>query len=68
VARRYAAIGLLDAFVLDRADETLAGKVRDLGIEAIVTGTVMVDAEARAALAREVLAAAEKVPHQGAPR
>ena len=68
VARRYAAIGLLDAFVIDRADEALAGQVRDLGIEAIVTETVMVDAGSRAALAREVLAAAETAPHQGATR
>jgi LPPG:FO 2-phospho-L-lactate transferase len=67
VARRYAAIGLLDAFVIDRADEALAGQVRDLGIEAIVTETVMVDAGTRAELARKVLAAAGTA-HEGAPR
>ena len=73
VARRYAAIGLLDAFVLDPADEALAVQVRDLGIEAIVTDTVMVDAGSRALLAREVLAAAawsaaQTALHEGAPR
>jgi LPPG:FO 2-phospho-L-lactate transferase len=58
VARRYSAAGLLDVFVLDRADETLAGEVRGLGLEVVVTDTVMTDAGSRARLAREMLAAA----------
>jgi len=73
VARRYVSLGLLDVFVLDRADEALAEQVRDLGIEAVVTETVMVDAGSRALLAREVLAAAawsaaQTALHEGASR
>ena len=58
VARRYSAAGLLDVFVLDRADEALAGQVRALGLEVVVTDTVMSDAGSRARLAREMLAVA----------
>jgi LPPG:FO 2-phospho-L-lactate transferase len=58
VARRYAAADLLDVFVLDCADETLAGEVQALGLEVVVTDTVMTDAGSRARLAREMLAAA----------
>jgi len=57
VARRYAAAGLLDVLVLDRVDERLAAGVRALGLEVIVTQTIMADAASRAALAREMLAA-----------
>jgi LPPG:FO 2-phospho-L-lactate transferase len=57
VARRYSAAGLLDVFVLDRLDESLAGEVRALGMEVVVTDTVMADAGSRARLAREMLAA-----------
>jgi LPPG:FO 2-phospho-L-lactate transferase len=60
VARRYVAAGLLDVFVLDRQDEELAAAVRALGLEVIVTDTVMSDAGSRAALAREMLAAANR--------
>jgi len=59
VARRYVAAGLLDVFVLDRQDEALAPAVRALGLDAVVTDTVMSDAGSRARLAREMLAAAE---------
>jgi LPPG:FO 2-phospho-L-lactate transferase len=62
VARRYAAAGLLDVFVLDRSDEALAGEVRALGLDVVVTDTVMVDASSRARLAREMLAAAPAAP------
>jgi LPPG:FO 2-phospho-L-lactate transferase len=58
VARRYAAAGLLDVFVVDLADEALAGEVRALGLEVVVTDTVMTNAGSRARLAREMLAAA----------
>jgi LPPG:FO 2-phospho-L-lactate transferase len=58
VARRYAAAGLLDVFVLDRQDEDLSAGVRALGLEVVVTQTVMTDAGSRAALARDVLGAA----------
>jgi len=58
VARRYARAGLLDVFVVDREDEALAARIRELGIETVVTETVMTDAGSRALLAREMLAAA----------
>ena len=57
VARRYAASQLLDAFLIDRLDESLAEDVRALGLEVVVTDTVMTDASARVRLARDVLAA-----------
>ncbi len=58
VARRYAAVGLLDVFVIDRADEALADAIRALGLEVLVTDTVMTDGAARADLAHEMVAAA----------
>jgi LPPG:FO 2-phospho-L-lactate transferase len=57
VARRYAATGLLDLFVVDEQDRSLAGDVAALGVEVAVLDTVMTDAAARERLAREVLAA-----------
>lgn len=54
VARGYA--GLIDAFVLDMADEALAPEVEALGIRPVVTDTIMTDDQSRARLAREVLA------------
>jgi LPPG:FO 2-phospho-L-lactate transferase len=59
VARRYAAAGLLDVFVLDRQDEELAAAIRALGLDVVVADTVMIDAGSRARLAREMLAAAD---------
>jgi len=56
VARGYA--GLVDVFVLDRVDEALAPNVEALGIDALVTDTIMTDDRSRARLAREVLDAA----------
>lgn len=58
VARRYAAVGLLDVFVIDRQDEALADTVRALGLEVVVTDTIMTDGASRAALAHEMVAAA----------
>ncbi len=55
VARLYA--DLLDWFVMDRVDEALAGTVAALGPRVLVTDTIMTDDDARARLAREVLAA-----------
>ena len=49
VARLYA--DFLDALVLDREDEALAPAVEALGVRAVVTDTVMRDAETRRALA-----------------
>ncbi len=53
VARHYR--GLIDGFVLDRADAELAGAVAELGIEPFVTDTVMMDAADAAALAQRTL-------------
>jgi LPPG:FO 2-phospho-L-lactate transferase len=47
----------LDAFVLDRSDEHLAGRVAALGVKAWVTCTVMDTPESRAELARFLLEA-----------
>jgi LPPG:FO 2-phospho-L-lactate transferase len=53
VARRYQAF--LDGFVLDRTDAALAPAVAAMGIRPLVTDTVILDPEARARLAREIL-------------
>jgi LPPG:FO 2-phospho-L-lactate transferase len=58
VARRYASAGLLGTFMIDHTDEALADPVRSLGLEVLVTDTVMRDGAGRVRLAREVLAAA----------
>jgi LPPG:FO 2-phospho-L-lactate transferase len=58
VARLYAAAGLLDTFVIDRADEAEADPIRALGLKATVTDTIMTDTGSRATLAREMLTAA----------
>jgi len=59
VARGYA--GLIDSFVLDRVDAALAPAVEGLGIEAIVTDTIMTDDDSRARLASTVLATAMRI-------
>jgi LPPG:FO 2-phospho-L-lactate transferase len=61
VARRYAEAALIDIFLLDREDEGLAAQVRALGVEVLVTDTVMTDADSRVRLAREMLAATVSV-------
>jgi len=53
VARMYG--GLVDGMVVDRADGGERPDVEGLGMEVLVTGTVMRDAADRARLAREVL-------------
>jgi len=60
VARLYA--GWIDAFVLDAQDEALAPAIRALGIEAVVTDTIMVDDAARARLAAVALDAVSAAP------
>jgi LPPG:FO 2-phospho-L-lactate transferase len=55
VARRYASIGLLDAFVIDRADESMADEIRSLGLEVAVADTIMTDVPDRGRLAGEML-------------
>jgi LPPG:FO 2-phospho-L-lactate transferase len=66
VARKYAALGLIDAFLLDNADAALAPAVETLGLAAMVTNTIMTDDAARAALARDVLRAAGGLAARGA--
>jgi LPPG:FO 2-phospho-L-lactate transferase len=61
VARRYSALGLIDAFFLDNADAALAPAVEALGPAAVVTNTIMIDAATRTALAGEVLDAARRL-------
>jgi LPPG:FO 2-phospho-L-lactate transferase len=53
VARLYA--DLADVFVLDSADEALAGAIEGLGLRPVVCPTVMVDPAARAAVGRAIL-------------
>ena len=56
VARQYT--GIADVFVLDVIDAGQADAIAALGMRVVVTDTVMADDEARARLAREMLAAA----------
>ncbi len=53
VARHYGDV--LDGFVLDTEDEASVGEVGELGIDVLVTNTVMESLQERAALARAVL-------------
>jgi LPPG:FO 2-phospho-L-lactate transferase len=53
VARRYA--GWVDLFVLDTVDADLEGKIQDLGLDTLVTDTMMVDDATRARLAGNLL-------------
>ena len=54
VARHYA--GLVDAMVIDEVDRGQAAEIRGLGMEVLVTKTVMRSLEDRIALARDCLA------------
>ncbi len=60
VARLYA--GTVAGFVLDEADAALAPEVAALGMETLVTRTVMGGADDRARLAAEILAWARDLP------
>ena len=60
VARRYQ--GLVDGFVLDRADAALASQVEALGMRALVTDTLMTGPEAAAGLAAHMLEFAGTLP------
>jgi len=57
VAEHYAARypGLVDTFVLDESDATLAPQVKELGFDAQVLPTVMRSDADKATLARRVL-------------
>lgn len=56
VARQYT--GVIDVFVIDGVDADQAGAIEALGMEVVVTDTVMTDDAARVRLAHEMLAAA----------
>jgi LPPG:FO 2-phospho-L-lactate transferase len=56
VARQYA--GIADVFVIDRVDSDQSAAIEALGMEVLVTDTVMRDDGARARLARDMLEAA----------
>ena len=56
VARQYT--GIADVFVIDTVDAALAPAIDALGLEVVVTDSIMSDDAARARLAAEVLAAA----------
>jgi LPPG:FO 2-phospho-L-lactate transferase len=58
VARRYAAQELLDLFFIDRQDDALTEPVRALGLDVVVTDTIMTNPPSRARFAREMLDAA----------
>lgn len=64
VARRYAALELLDLFFVDRQDEALAEPTRALGLAVVVADTIMTDAPARTRLAGEMLDAASALRAQ----
>jgi LPPG:FO 2-phospho-L-lactate transferase len=51
--RRYP--GLMDRFVIDDSDATMAGAIRELGVEVAVTSTVMKSRADKRALARFAL-------------
>ena len=55
VARLYA--DLVDTFVLDTLDAAEAGAIEALGLQPLITDTIMTDDESRARLAGDVLAA-----------
>ena len=55
VARQYT--GIADVFVLDRVDTDLEAPIRALGMETLVTDTIMADDAGRARLAGEILEA-----------
>jgi LPPG:FO 2-phospho-L-lactate transferase len=60
VAARYT--GLITHFVMDTIDAPLAPSVESLGVDTLVTDTIMTDDAARARLADEVLRFAAAVP------
>jgi LPPG:FO 2-phospho-L-lactate transferase len=63
VARIYH--GVIDGFVIDAADESLAGAIAALGIRVLVTRTLMGNVADRERLAAEVLAFARTLAPTG---
>ncbi len=52
--------GLIDAYVIDQADADLEGSIRELGLDVLVTNTIMGDTADRERFAAEVLAFADR--------
>jgi hypothetical protein len=63
IARHYA--GLIDALVIDEADDALAG---DIGVPALVTRTLMTAHADKVALARQCLGLCERLAGSAATR
>ena len=63
VARQYT--GIADIFVIDTVDAALASSIEALGLEVVVTDTIMSDDAARARLAADVLAGTTAEVHDG---
>ncbi|MEE2777523.1 MAG: 2-phospho-L-lactate transferase [Acidobacteriota bacterium] len=61
VAGHYAARGLVDGFVVDETDRTLAPEVEKLGVQVLVAQTVMESLADRESLAGEVVAFASQI-------
>ena len=59
VARHYG--GLLNALAIDQQDADLAPAIEDLGITALVTPTLMLTAQDRRRLAKEIIEFAERL-------
>ena len=49
---------IVDVMIIDRADEALAERIRGLGLQVVVTDTIMRDQATKTALARVALEAA----------
>ena len=64
VARHY--VGLLDGFVIDRQDAQLAGEIEALGMQVLVTQTLMLTPDDRRRLAAEVLEFAARLARAAA--
>jgi LPPG:FO 2-phospho-L-lactate transferase len=54
IARHYHARDLIDGFVFDLQDQALEPAIRELGLETLITDTVMRDEQDKIALARKV--------------
>ena len=58
IARRYQ--GLCDVLVIDEVDRDLSEKIADLGIQPMVTSTIMNSDDDKILLARQLLSFAEE--------
>ena len=59
IARHYQ--GLIDGLVLDKIDKGLTSEVKDLGIEPLVTDTIMTDLKTKVELAKKTIEFARKL-------